>query len=185
VASSRPDRERVAAFHLIDGAFKAGDMQALREAVGNPPAFPNVSAPHDAIACSLLQYAIYHSPIAFVRALLELGADPNYDDGDGFPSLMAALSCRPGPGTAGRNDVPELLELLLDFGADANMRGINDYTPLHYAAQTGDASLVELLLTRGADPALPTRIDDLATPAQVAEAAGDSELALRLRRAGG
>ncbi len=173
-----------AAFTRIDSAFKAGDLDALRAAVGSPQDFPNVRAPHDAIGCSLLQYAIYHSPLSLIRALLDLGADPNYDDLDGFPSLMAALSCRPGLGSPGRGDIQDIIELLLARGADPNMRGINDYTPLHYVAALGDVSTVELLLARGADPSLRTRIDQLETPADVAEAAGHSELAAALRQAG-
>jgi ankyrin repeat protein len=176
-------RESPAAFLRIDRAFKAGDLRALREELGDPPAFPNLRAPHDAIACSLLQYAIYHSPLPFIRALLDIGADPNYDDEDGFPSLMAALSCRPGLGSPGRGDIQDLVELLLARGADPNMRGINDYTPLHYAAGFGDTALVELLLARGADPSLRTRIDALESAAEVAEGAGYPELAALLRRA--
>jgi ankyrin repeat protein len=183
VADRDERRESLVAYMRIDRAFKAGDIDALREAVGNPEDFPNIRAPHEAISCSLLQYAIYHSPLAFIRALLDLGADPNYDDLDGFPSLMAALSCQPGLGSPGRGDIQDVLELLLARGADPNMRGINDYTPLHYVAALGDVATVELLLARGADPTLRTRIDDLETPAEVAEAAGQAEVATLLRKA--
>lgn len=41
----------------------------------------------------MLEYALYHSPLAFIRTLLDLGADPNYGDHAGFPSLIAALTC--------------------------------------------------------------------------------------------
>ncbi len=51
----------------------------------------------------ILEHAIYHSPLPFIRALLELGAEPNYQDHAGFPSLIAALSCRE------RGDTYELL----------------------------------------------------------------------------
>jgi hypothetical protein len=37
-------------------------------------------------------YAIYHSPLAFIRILLEIGANPNTPVDDGFPPLIAALS---------------------------------------------------------------------------------------------
>ena len=80
----------------------------------------------------ILEYAIYHSPLAFIRRLLELGADPNYGDHAGFPSLIAALSC------GARKDRDEILELLLANGADIQQRGMNDYTPLHTAVGLQD-----------------------------------------------
>src|ERR1044072_3323767 len=102
---------------------------------------------------SCLVYAIYHSPLAFIRTLLEIGADPNAPADDGFPPLIAALSCgREGPGLKPRRDVDDVLRLLLSFGADPNQRGINDYTPLHMAVGEGNALAVQILLDGGADP---------------------------------
>lgn len=171
-------------YRRVDAAFKSGDLDALREICGDTEAFPNVRAPHEAIACSLLQYAIYHSPVAFVRQLLEHGADANYDDGAGFPSLLAALITGRPPGKVRElGEVRELLTLLLDFGADPNQRGVNDYTPLHWVAQYGDSDLAELFLARGADASVRTGIDDYETPAEVAEHAGRHALADLLRRA--
>jgi hypothetical protein len=40
-----------------------------------------------------LEYAIYHSPLEFIRTLLEIGADRNPQDHSGFPPLIGALSC--------------------------------------------------------------------------------------------
>jgi ankyrin repeat protein len=123
-----------------------------------------------------LEYAIYHSPLSFVRTLLELGADPDYQDDAGFPSLIAAISTE-------RPDKSELVELLLSRGADIQQRGMNDYTPLHYAAARNDVRLIELLLARGADPNARTKIDDFATPAQEAELLHSSEAVEALRKA--
>ncbi len=109
-----------------------------------------------------MEYAIYHSPIAFVRTLLELGANPNYGDNTGFPSLLAALSSQ-------RPETDEILDLLLRFGADVQQRGVNDYTPLHLAAAMNDANLVRILLSHGADTNARTRIDDFTTPLEEAE----------------
>jgi ankyrin repeat protein len=172
------DKAGVELYRRLDGAFKAGDLAALRDLCGNPPDFPNVWPPHDAISCSVLQYALYHSPVDFVRELLQSGADPNYDDGDGFPSLMATLTSGRPPAV-----VRELLTLLLDAGADANQHGHNDYTPLHWAAAAGDSDIVEFLLARGADASVKTRIDDYETPAEGAQRAGHNDLAEILRRA--
>src|SRR3982750_2727168 len=124
-----------------------------------------------------LVYAIYHSPLSFVGKLLELGADPNGPVNDGFPPLMAVLTCaRDQPGTKRRNDVHEILRLLLSYGADPNGRGINDWTPLHLAVAARDVLAIHLLLESGADPELPTRIDDGESPLGIAQRSGVYEI---------
>ena len=151
-------------------AFVAGDLAALRDAVGDPALVPNGQMPVTIGSC--LVYAIYHSPLAFIRTLLEAGANPNAPADDGFPPLIAALSCsRDAPGSPKRTDVADIVRLLLSFGADANQRGINDYTPLHMAVAERNGIAVQLLLEHGADPALRTRIDDCETPLELARSA--------------
>jgi uncharacterized protein len=66
------------AFRRIDAAFRAGDFEGLRDALGSPDGFPDVNGPITIGHC--LEYAIYHSPLPFIRLLLERGADPNYAD---------------------------------------------------------------------------------------------------------
>ena len=73
----------------IDDAFRAGDLDGLRAALDDPAAVPHGPMPDTIGSC--LVYAIYHSPLSFVRTLLELGADPNAPVDDGFPPLIAAL----------------------------------------------------------------------------------------------
>ena len=184
---ARSEEERCAEmrrFQACDAAFRQGDLDALLAIISpdETPDFPNGHGPWG-LGCGVLQYAIYVSPLPFVRTLLELGADPNYDDGDGFPSLIATLSCTPSatPGHTGREDVHELLALLLSFGADPSQHGLNDYTPLHWAASIGDARAVSLLLAHGARREERTRIDDYETPLEVAESAGQAEVAALLR----
>ena len=155
-------------------AFKRGDLGALKETLGNPPDFPNCYTPQS--IGNVLEYAIYHSPLPFIQILLELGANPNYPNDEGFPSLIAALSCPE------RSDRKELIKLLLQFGADIQQRGFNDYTPLHYAANENDVPMIELLLSCGADPKARTNIDDHATPLEEAEILGKIEAIEVLRR---
>ncbi|HEX6533733.1 MAG TPA: ankyrin repeat domain-containing protein, partial [Gemmatimonadaceae bacterium] len=112
--------------------------------------------------------------VSLVRALLELGADPNYP-GDGFPSLFAAID-RPAP------DRHEVLALLLAAGADPAQRGTNDFTALHFAACRDDAAAVEILLRHGADPEARTRIDHYETPLEEAERNGHAAGAAALRK---
>src|SRR5215471_12296310 len=114
------DHERIRRIHA---AFCAGDLEALLAAVEDRDAVPNGPMPLAIGSC--LEYAIYHSPLPFIRTLLELGADPNRDDPAGFPSLIAALSCsQPHPGSPARADVDEIVRLLLSSGVNPNQRGI-------------------------------------------------------------
>ncbi|NNF56923.1 MAG: ankyrin repeat domain-containing protein [Rhodothermaceae bacterium] len=154
----------------VDAALRAGDEGALRRALGEPPEFPNVLLP-EWYPSSVLQGAIGISPLPFIRTLLELGADPNDEAHDGFPALVSAMNHAEG------EERRELVALLLDHGADVQRYGLNDYTPLHMAVGTGDATLMTMLLERGADPHARTRIDDCATPLQEAAILGVSNAA--------
>jgi uncharacterized protein len=170
-------------FRQIDDAFRQGDLDALRAAVDDPATVPNGRMPDTIGSC--LVYAIYHSPLRFIRTLLELGADPNAPVDDGFPPLIAALSCaQAAPGAHTRTDVDEILRLLLSFGADPDQRGLNDYTPLHMAVAVRQPLAVQILLDGGADPDLRTRIDECQTPAEMAKGAGLAAIAAMIARKG-
>jgi len=62
-----------------------------------------------------LENAIHHSPLDELRKLIDLGADPNYESDEGYPSLHSAL-------VAERPDKYQVLETLLDAGADRRLR---------------------------------------------------------------
>jgi ankyrin repeat protein len=72
----------------------------------------------------------------------------------------------------------EVCRVLLGAGADVDATQHGGSTPLHEAAQHGDVEMVELFLSAGADPTL--RTDDGRTAADLAAAAGHSDLARRL-----
>src|SRR3954453_14301521 len=158
-------------------AYIRGNLEALQAALGNPPDFPNYRQPFDmAVGDHPLEYATYWSPAAFLAELIRLGADPNYPDPAGFPPLIAAVSAR-------RSDRNEILKLLLENGADPAQRGINDWTPLHFAVGERDIGAVRLLLAHGADPDLKTRIDDYTGALEDAEAADFTEAVAVMREA--
>ena len=148
----------------IHEAYVRGDLDALRALLSDPEDFPNCPGPRG-MGEIILEYAIYWSPLPFIKKLLELGANPNYDDHAGFPSLIAALSTE-------RTDKLAVLELLLSYGADIQQRGHNDWTPMHGAAVHDDPASTALLLSQGADPHARTRIDDRETPLEEAERFG-------------
>ena len=157
----------------IHEAFKRGDLEGLKSLLGNPSEFPN----YDELQWigHVLEYAIFHSPLPFIRQLLELGANPNYEHRAGFPSLIAALS-------TDRSDKAEIVELLLSHGANIQQVGHNGYTPLHWAAADDEPGMVELLLKRGADPKAKTTVDDCTTPLEEAENFGREKAAAAIRK---
>lgn len=172
--ADRADRNRQ--FFVLDRAFKAGDRAALEAALGNPPDFPNHPLPPAlGIGDYPLDYAIYWSPLPFIIELIEAGADVNRPADDGFPSLMATLA-------SDRIDRLALLSLLLSNGADPGQRGINDWTPLHYAVVQRDLPAVEILLDSGADPTARSRIDDRTSPYEDAVDTGFTEASDLMRR---
>jgi ankyrin repeat protein len=162
-------------------AFVRGDIDAIRSLLGDPTEFPNNVGP--LWLGNTLVYAIYWSPLATVRELLELGADANYEADDGFPPLIAATDRRPRDGV---DDRAAVIGVLLEHGADPNVRGMNDGTPLHQVVWKregwpGHLDAARVLLAHGADPHLKTRIDDCTSALEDAEAARATELAALLR----
>lgn len=82
-----------------------------------------------------------------VNSLLDLGADPNGKDRDGWTALLGAA----------HGGYPSAVRLLLDRGADVNAKcdcpnsGYGGSTALMLAASKGDLESVEALLGKGAD----------------------------------
>lgn len=76
-----------------------------------------------------------------------------------------------------RASVAEMIEV----GAELNQQDKQGWTPLNWAAGSGQLEIVELLLERGSDPLAVGR--DLRTPQMIALAAGHAEVVKRLREA--
>jgi ankyrin repeat protein len=73
----------------------------------------------------------------------------------------------------------KIVELLLKYKADPNIREQGGYTPLHAAAQNGDKAMIRSLLYGGAD--LTLQSDDGKRPLDLALEAGHSEAAKLLQ----
>ena len=89
-----------------------------------------------------LYIACGYGDIYEVRSLIEKGADVNHQNAKfGWRCLHRAA----------RKGFDEIMELLIEAGADVNARGNNGVTALHLAAYYGNDRSVAFLLEKGAD----------------------------------
>jgi ankyrin repeat protein len=133
----------------------------------------------DPDGATALVVAIINAHYEFAELLLNAGADPNVvDNVAGMGPLYAAVDMhrlavghgRPNPNPVGLLDSVDVIRLLLASGADPNARlqgpimqrhhtaGDGSLgegaTPFMRAAKSGDVEIMEVLLSRGADPML-------------------------------
>ncbi|GLH09915.1 Protein fem-1 homolog B [Gryllus bimaculatus] len=110
-----------------------------------------------------LQVAAASGRLAVMRALLDVGADPNCTDKDGMTALHHAS-------VHGQTDC---LRVLLDKGVNLNVQDRCGRTPLHHAAQHGHKECLAALMARGAD--LGSRDNNSWTPLHVASREGKAD----------
>jgi ankyrin repeat protein len=96
---------------------------------------------------TVLELAVSHRDVPFVRELLARGADPKAETVEGITPLLTAGYC--GPAGA----IPDLLRA----GADPNHASYDGSRPLMGAARRGDPEAVRLLLQAGARVELADR----------------------------
>jgi ankyrin repeat protein len=96
-----------------------------------------------------LSAAVFIGDLAVVKQALADGADPNTKDPQSGSTLLA---------TAALMGHTEVVALLLEHGADVNVRSKDGGTALHAAAFLGRAETVKLLLDKGADSSLRSNI---------------------------
>ncbi|HLJ53565.1 MAG TPA: ankyrin repeat domain-containing protein [Chthonomonadaceae bacterium] len=153
--------------------------------------------------CTALTYAAHGGHLEVMEALLRAGADPNHRDNDSESVLMSAAD-HPGNASAlriliaagadvnatsptgetplywiawsGKDADPEMLEVLLDAGADPITPGI-----LTLAAYHGFTAGVSVLMARGADPSRPDHKGE--TALAIAKRRGHREIVALLKQA--
>jgi len=130
-----------------------GDLEAVRARLEADPDSINTVRPANS---TLLHVASHWGYPAIVALLIEHGADVDAATTvQGFHPLHSATAA-PAPYAPGDDEsvVLELVDLLLDAGADVNARSVRGLTPLVNAAANGDLRVVQRLIERGADPTL-------------------------------
>ena len=109
-----------------------------------------VREPLGAVSGTALHLAVQnpHLPSDLIETLLRAGSDVNARNLYGqTPIIGAMLDIY----YDYHSNIQSHTELLLKFGADANVPDIRGWTPFHYAAQRGSISCIELLLKAGGD----------------------------------
>jgi ankyrin repeat protein len=150
-------------------ASALGDLARVRELTEGEPALVNAFSPDGFTPLHLAAFFAHPQTVAF---LVERHAPLN-------GASQNAMQVTPlHSAVAGRN--ADAVRILVEAGARVNVRQRHGWTPLHGVAEHGDQELTTLLLDRGADPA--ARNDDGATAADLATAAGHTQLADRLRQ---
>ena len=157
--------DRAAELDAFD-ALAAGDISRFKEVAASD--VDRVS--HD--GWTLLHLAAFYGEAEAVRWLLDEGAsiEAVSRNGSANQPLHAALA---GVGNA------EVIDLLIEAGADLGFTGGGGVTPLHLAAARGDSATAERLLAHDVDPEAET--SDGKTAADLAGERGHRSLAALLR----
>ena len=117
-----------------------------------------------------LGLACYFGHFDVVEYLVKAGSNVNSKSNNGLK--VAPIQSA----TAGGHY--KIVKILLDYGADPNIREQGGHTPLHAAAQNGDEEIIRMLLYRGADFSLTN--NDGKTALDLAMQAGHARAALLL-----
>jgi ankyrin repeat protein len=141
---------------------------------------PTLVTQHSPDGFTALHYAAFFEQPDAARLLVARGADVRAIANGLAPihsaAARGALTPRDDDGTA-RHDV---VEVLLDAGADPDATQVGGHRAVHAAAANGDRAVIALLRVRGAD--LTARTDDGSTAADIARTGGHAELADELER---
>ena len=139
----------------------------------------------DKIGCTPLDYAARYGTPEMVRDLLEKGADINVENKHGWTALHWATANNPNVlkvlleklekdgmtdkinaqdrygwtplHVAARDGTPEVVQALVENGANINAQDENGCTPLHIAVQNGTLEQVKALLEAGADKSIKNK----------------------------
>ena len=162
-------RARAGAFDVFEAAA-LGDVDRLRSVLDDEP---SRATAYSGDGFTALHFAAFFGHPNAVSLLIERGAEVNAF-GRGWMTGTALHS-----GVSRLHS--EVVRVLLDAGANPDVRQSGGWTPLHAAAKNGDLASVELLLAAGADAA--ARNDEGHSVEDLAIESGDDATIERVRSA--
>jgi ankyrin repeat protein len=121
-----------------------------------------------------LHLASYFGQLKAAQTLLQIGAHVN-------PVSNNQMKLLPLHSAAASRSA-DIVQLLLDNGADVNAQQHGGWTALHAAAGLGDPNMTRMLLNKGANPSLGG--DDGKKPLDLANLRGHGDVAAMLLQAG-
>jgi ankyrin repeat protein len=162
-------RGRLDALDVFEAAA-FGDVDRLTELLTSEPTLVNS---YSGDGFTALHFAAFFGRFEAAALLIERGAEVDafgrgWMTGTAMHSAVSRLQS-------------DVLRILLEAGANPNVRQSAGWTPLHAAAMNGDLASVELLLASGADPAATN--DEGRSVIDLATESGDQATADRIRSA--
>ena len=162
-------RTRTDALDVFEAAA-LGELDRLREVLD---ADPSSATAYSGDGFTALHFAAFFGELEAAALLIERGAEVDAF-GRGWMTGTALHS-------AASRLQSDLVRVLLEAGANPDVRQSAGWTPLHAAAMNGDLTRVGLLLAAGADPAAAN--DEGRSVADLASESGDGATIERIRSA--
>ena len=144
-------------------AAAAGQFEAVTRSVTTQP---NKIDDYTADGFTALGLACYFGQYEVAKYLIQEGADVNLPSQNGFNVYPIH--------SAAAGNYTDILRLLIESGAQVNVKQQAGSTPLHAAAQYGNLDMLIILLEHGAD--VNVRMEGGKLPADIAREKGFSEI---------
>ena len=124
---------------------KQGSVSEVREYIGNGHAIDNP----DEKGRTILHNAAYYGRPGIINFLIVEGADTRKKDNEGITALHLVADCfQVNKSRQNEKDCNETAMILLSSYDDVNIKTNQGWLPLHVAAMTGNAFLVDSLLKK-------------------------------------
>lgn len=162
-------KRRVDTLDIFEAAA-FGDLDRLTEILAEEPSLVNA---YSGDGFTALHFAAFFGRPGAAALLIERGAEVDafgrgWMTGTAMHSAVSRLHA-------------DVVGLLLDAGANPNVRQSAGWTPLHAAAMNGDLASLDLLLAAGADPTATN--EEGRSVADLASESGDDDTVGRIRSA--
>lgn len=171
----RPEDPPIDVYARFYNAVFEGDHDIVRRSLRRYPSLVQWEFDFGGYQGDVLTTAALGGDPLMVERLLDAGAEPNYHNDMGVTSLMAAVE-------HGRIDI---IQQLIEAGADLSFKAIDGSTVLHYLGATGSIEVADAILPAARSLMIIDEPKDGSfTPLTVALAEYHDDLAFRFIEAG-